>query len=90
MEMDELEKMGMPTPADSEGEQDLTPINWRSCFYALLLGVMHGSNGMAMHTSQDLSAWVQSVRDHGDSRVAREMAELINAHRPAWVHRLMG
>ena len=67
--------------------ENLGPVNWRRCFYALLHEVMAGGGafGEASHTSADLSAWVQAVHDHGDPRVAQELIGYLDRTRPRWV-----
>lgn len=68
------------------------PVDWQRCFWALLHGVMKGGSvfGMAFHSSEDMSGWVQSVHDHGDPRVAAQMLHVLEKTRPSWVQNLMG
>ena len=68
------------------------PVDWQRSFWALVSSLLTGGSplGLAFHSSEDLSAWVQSVQDYGDPRVAAQLRAVLNQTRHPLVQNLMG
>ena len=76
----------LPETPELEGEP-----NWEKCFWALAGSIATGGRtGLALHTSQEMSEWVQAVHDYGDPRVAKKLLAAFERFRSPFIQNFMG